>query len=82
MLRLFITHSNAKFKAKVCMCISVPELCSCVQDKGYIPITRMRIADKGRGRGTTTSKTGLEIAVGNLKATYREAAGQPPGLCV
>jgi hypothetical protein len=35
----------------------------------------MRMADKGRGRGTTTSKKGLEIAVEYWKATYREVAG-------
>jgi hypothetical protein len=49
-----ITHGNEKFKAKVCKCKSVPEVCN---SQGYIPITRIRIADKGRGTGTTTSKS-------------------------
>ena len=43
----------------------------------------MRIADKGRGRGTTTSKIGLETAVRAIEgATYREAAGRLPAWCV
>ena len=62
------------------MCLSVTRTTS---NTSHIPITRMRIADKGRGRGTTTSKTELETAIRALESNLQRSCGTTSGVvCV